>query len=257
MKNDLIRHIGIPKLKKLLSTQGETLRVVRCLCFLSLLLMFLITFRIFQWLTAMMCLFFPTARISYDNTCACGFWTLCLYILELNGVQVIITGDELELDNSLVISNHASLVDYLIFPFLTLKSIEHQFPDNKPTEDKIDKKEKKDKYTKLMDLRERIICKDLTSNLLIPKMNFFTWFHIWNMPSLKLFKNISETDENWELDSNTLHSIFKNYLDDSDASESPSWLVSFPEVNIFTEADLKIQSELSDKIIQIKFHQVI
>lgn len=115
---------------------------------------------------------------------------------------------------------------------------------------KVDKKEVKQGSKirfKILNNEEKIFAKDLTS-MLIPKNNFFTWFEIWSIPTIDYFKHISQADENWEMDSETLVSVFQNYFESILSSFNTSqWLTLFPEVNIFTEKDLRMQNISGEK----------
>jgi len=110
-------------------------------------------------------------------------------------------------------------VDYILFSYLTTKSLDNEFGN------------------------ENMLAKDLTS-ILLPKLSFFTWYQIWNMPSLQLWRDISQADENWDLDSDTLGSTFNQYLEQKSGVQ---WLVTFPEVNIFTEKSSKMEQIMGEK----------
>lgn len=100
---------------------------------------------------------------------------------------------------------------------------------------------------KILNNEEKVFAKDLTS-MLIPKNSFFTWFEIWSIPTIDYFKNISQADENWEMDGETLVSVFQNYFESISSSFNTSqWLTLFPEVNIFTERDLRMQNISGEK----------
>ncbi|QPG72794.1 hypothetical protein FOA43_000096 [Brettanomyces nanus] len=145
----------------------------------------------------------------------------------MNEFKIVVAGDNLETENALFISNHLSLVDYIIFPFLTTKTLE----------------EAARQQNNLSGLESPIYAKDLTS-FLLPKLQFFTWFQIWNMPSGRFWARISQTDENWELDGQTLGSTFSEYLEQSRGTQ---WLITFPEVNIFTEKNSKMEQIMGEK----------
>ncbi|OBA16342.1 uncharacterized protein OGAPODRAFT_93341 [Ogataea polymorpha] len=195
-----------------------------------MLISYFVVYEIFSVATIGVKYLIPQTRFSYKRYFAAGFWTLCIYILELNNVNVEISGDELETENALFISNHASLIDYIIYPYLVLKST------RKPSElEAARKNEKKGEP-------EKIFAKDLSS-ILLPRINFFTWYAIWFIPSFRVFRNVFQADENWELNDETLGFVFKDILD----SEVVEWLVTFPEVNIFTKKDAKLQQGMSEK----------
>lgn len=90
---------------------------------------------------------------------------------------------------------------------------------------------------------ENMLAKDLTS-ILLPKLSFFTWYQIWNIPSFQFLRDISQADENWDLDSDTLGSTFNKYLEQKSGTQ---WLVTFPEVNIYTEKSSKLEQIMGEK----------
>ncbi|KAG7886672.1 hypothetical protein KL938_000325 [Ogataea parapolymorpha] len=161
MKSELLDHIGVQTLRHQLSSTSNYMRITRCLCFVTMLLSYFVVYEIFSVATIGVKYLIPQTRFSYKRYFAAGFWTLCIYILELNNVNVEITGDELETENALFISNHASLIDYIIYPYLVLKST------RKPSElEAARKNEKKGEP-------EKIFAQDLSS-ILLPRINFFT-----------------------------------------------------------------------------------
>ncbi|KAH3669068.1 hypothetical protein OGAPHI_001664 [Ogataea philodendri] len=230
MKSELLDHIGIQTLRKQLKSSANYMRITRCLCFVTMLLSYFVFYELFSVATMGIKYLIPRTRYSYQNYFAAGFWTLCIYVLELNDVEIEIVGDQLEAENALFISNHASLVDYIIYPYLVLKSI------RKPSELGSARKHEKNNEP------EKLFAQDLSS-ILLPKVSFFTWYSIWTIPSLRVFKNVFQADENWELNNETLAFVFKDLLE----SEAIEWLVTFPEVNIFTKKDAKLQQGLSEK----------
>jgi hypothetical protein len=107
---------------------------------------------------------------------------------------------------------------------------------------------------KLLNNEENIFTKSL-STLLIPKVKFFTWFKIWNIPTIEVFKHISQSDENWELDGETLVSTFHKFLDSP--ISNTQWLTLFPEVNIFDEKNLRKQNIFGEKHYLPSFENVL
>lgn len=187
----------------------------------------------------------------------------------MNGVKINIVGDRIEEENALIISNHQSLIDHIIFPFLTRRSLKDfdndelilSESDDKSDEEIIIKKKNKKKLDekkkevkqgskikfKILQNEEKLFAKDL-STMLIPKHKFFTWFEIWSIPTIDYFKHISQADENWEMDGETLVSVFQNYFELSNTSiGTAQWLTLFPEVNIFTDKDLRMQNISGEK----------
>lgn len=165
----------------------------------------------------------------------------------------------------MIISNHRSIIDHIIFPFLTRKTLskleEHIIDsgsdDEKKKEKTIEKKVKKGSKIKfkLLKNEEGLFAKDL-STIMIPKVNFFTWYELWTVPTINYFKHIFQADENWEMDGETLVSIFHRLLD-SPSTDGTQWIATFPEVNIFTEKDLKMQNILGEKHYLPTFENVL
>ncbi|TID17259.1 hypothetical protein CANINC_004023 [Pichia inconspicua] len=176
---------------------------------------------------------------------------------------VNIVGDRIENENAVIISNHKSIVDHVIVPLLTRKTLtqtEEQLLDS-DSEDDEKKIIKKDVKTgrkirfKILQNEEAVFAKDL-STILIPKVTFFTWYKLWSIPSIDYFKHISQADENWEMDGETLVSTFHNFLDIPSLNLT-QWVVTFPEVNMFTEKDLRMQNILGEKHYLPPFEHVL
>lgn len=182
---------------------------------------------------------------------------------ELNGIKINIVGDKIENENAVIISNHRSIVDHVIFPLLTRKTLskaeEHIIDsDSEGEEKKIIKKDVKTGSKirfKLLQNEERVFAKDL-STILIPNVTFFTWYELWAVPSIEYFKHISQTDENWEMDGETLVSTFHNFLDNPSLSLT-QWIGTFPEVNLFSEKDSRMQNILGEKHYLPSFEHVL
>ncbi|ODV83279.1 hypothetical protein CANARDRAFT_209231 [[Candida] arabinofermentans NRRL YB-2248] len=213
MRSELSDHIGV---NTLITGDYNQLQFWKTLGFCLLLSIYFIIYEIFKIVTYLMKYIMPLQRLDYKRFFTTGFWMLCIYILELNGVEIEIIGDQLEVEDALIISNHCSLVDYIIFPYLILES----------TKDK------------------QAIQEDL-STINLPRLNFFTWFSIWDIPNFRLFRNIYQSDENWELNDDTLQITFNKFLDSNE--RFVEWLITFPEVNIFSLKDWKLQKSLNEK----------
>lgn len=195
-------------------------------------------------------------------------------------MEINVLGDVLENDNALIVSNHQSIVDHVIFHYLTLKTInnrgndpllsskldeeqEEEYPLKRLKEQKMEAKvgKKRLKWNKdingieILKNEQPFFAKNLYT-MITPEVKFFTWFEIWNIPTISLFKHISQTDENWELDGETLVSIFQKFLDSSKANYS-QWLTLFPEVNIFNEKNSKMQNILGEKHYLPYFENVL
>ncbi|CUM47930.1 uncharacterized protein AC631_05126 [Debaryomyces fabryi] len=80
-------------------------------------------------------------------------------------------------------------------------------------------------------------------NLTLPRINFFTWFKLWRIPSIRVLINLAKCDENWELENTLSKIVFGKIL----KSKVPEWIVLFPEVNIWTEEDSSLQKIQSEK----------
>lgn len=157
----------------------------------------------------------PQTSESIKRLISYQFWNFCFYLMYVNGVEFAISGDELEGESSLVISNHQSLVDYIVMTYLAKVSVQ----------------DKDFKYS------------SSDSLLWTPRVNFFTWFSLWRMPSLKILFNMMQCDENWELEdslnNSTLSKVFQK--------KSLEWVVLFPEINIFTPSNKFLQTRHSEK----------
>lgn len=86
-----------------------------------------------------------------------------------------------------------------------------------------------------------------------PQANFFTWFSLWRVPTIKTLFNMFRCDENWELSKSWSDEIFKRIM----VSEAPEWVILFPEVNIFTPATSYLQNLQSEKYFLPKFTEVL
>lgn len=175
-------------------------------------------------------------------------------------MKVNIIGDHVEDENALIVSNHQSIVDHIVFPYLTRRAVNDaelerlnifSDSDEETSDKKAPAKEEKKEVKKgskikfkILNNEEPFFAKDL-STLLIPKNKFFTWFEIWGIPTIDYFTHISQADENWEMDGETLVTVFQNFLESS--SNITQWLTLFPEVNMFTEKDLRMQNISGEK----------
>ncbi|KAK6462276.1 hypothetical protein DFJ63DRAFT_152573 [Scheffersomyces coipomensis] len=157
---------------------------------------------------------FPETSDEIKRIFASSFWNLCIYCLTLNDFQFKVSGDELDPDSAILLSNHLSLADHFVMAYLANYSI---------------------KKTNSTNLENRIR---------LPRINFFSWFTIWRLPTLRIFFNMAKCDENWELDESILEVVFSEVLH----SKTPEWLVLFPEVNILTEGNLLLQKQQSERL---------
>lgn len=273
LRTEILTHLGKNEVKNLIdkpNMRGVYL-LVRAVCFLIFISLYWISINLFNYVSYAFELTVPSARYLMKRHLESGFWTLCIYLLELNEIKVNIIGDSLENENALIISNHRSIIDHVIFPFLSRTVLDEELievPTPKGNLNTSEKKKgaRKDSFKKeikkgskirfkLLSNEEKILAKNL-STMLIPKINFFTWYEIWCVPTPNYFKHISQADENWELDGETLVSIFQDYLD-SPGTNSTQWLTLFPEVNIFTEKDSRMQNISGERHYLPQFQKVL
>lgn len=77
---------------------------------------------------------------------------------------------------------------------------------------------------------------------------FFTWFHLWRVPSVHMLWNMLRCDENWKLSVIAEHRLLRKM-------KFP--VVAFPEVNIFTEEDLFLQNHHSRSYFGKSYERVL
>ncbi|KAK6204641.1 uncharacterized protein RJT21DRAFT_132105 [Scheffersomyces amazonensis] len=131
-----------------------------------------------------------------------------------NKVKFQITGDDIDTDSAIILSNHVSLADHFVIAYLARNSCTTTTDSSK-----------------------------LENSIVLPRVNFFSWFLVWRVPTWKVLFNMAKCDENWELDESLLDSVFYKVLH----SRTPEWLIMFPEVNIFTHENALIQQQQSSK----------
>nr|WNV54321.1 hypothetical protein CLUG_02226 [Clavispora lusitaniae] len=104
-------------------------------------------------------------------------------------------------------------------------------------------------------LADYAILAHLASNCgtLCPQPNFFTWFSLWRVPSVKTVYNMLKCDENWTLHKSWADSLFKRVL----RSELPEWVILFPEVNIKTPTVTYLQQVQSKRYYLPEFEHVL
>lgn len=136
-------------------------------------------------------------------------------------------GDKLELESAVLVSNHQSLGDHILMAYLARYTNNVEFAFNQNLES--------------------------SYFLTLPRINFFTWFSIWQIPNYNIWFNMFKSDENWELDSN----LTPGLVDDVVKSKFVEWVVVFPEVNIFTIEDLNIQNHNGSKYFLPPFNHVL
>lgn len=98
---------------------------------------------------------------------------------------------------------------------------------------------------------------DEKASQLTPELNFFTWATLWRVPTIRLFFNIMNHNENWRLNDSELdYELSKlngfvdstnHYVDEYEVNKVPEWLVLFPEVNVYSTSDLVLQKRVIEK----------
>lgn len=109
-----------------------------------------------------------------------GFWGTLIYLINKRKIKIIVGGLDLndgvklnnQLKNSIIISNHRSLFDFILIYYL--KSLVE-----KKTNDQI-------------------------------KLSFFNWNLLWRVPTIKNIVELLRNDENWRLDLLLLESKISN-----------------------------------------------
>lgn len=195
-------------------------RLVRAAAYLNLLILYCVLLGLFRYcVSPVMVAVVPQLEGQWRAKLELGFWTVSNYVLERQGWEVEIVGDPLDLENALVLSNHAGLVDHMIMGYL-VQCVKY------PPETG----------------NHQVKAKSLTGAF-VPQLKFFTWFTLWTVPQVDYFKNIFQSDENWELDGETLGGLFSSAVE----SAQTQWVVLFPEVNIFTARVAKMQRMMGEK----------
>lgn len=120
----------------------------------------------------------------------------------MNKVNITTTGDGLLADSAVIVCNHQSLADYFVVASLA-----------------------------------KTLAAERT-----PQANFFAWYSLWRVPSIKTLLNMVRCDENFELSRAYCQRYFERVL----VSESPEWVVLFPEVNILSPTASYLQKVHSD-----------
>ena len=115
----------------------------------------------------------------------------------------------------MVVSNHASLADCFVIHYLSRMSILG------------------DDYSPMRQ------CEQFS----LPIINFFSWFLVWRVPTVKILLHMLKSDENWELELKSLSFVFSRLL----RSKFSEWVVLFPEVNIWTPNGAALQGQVSNK----------
>lgn len=142
---------------------------------------------------------FPESTTTVKRALAQGFWSLCLwYLTNVRRVDFNVCGDAIDSESAVVLCNHQSLADHAALAHLATTVAREP--------------------------------------LMVPRLNFFSWFTLWRVPTLKTLCNLAKNDENWELDQHLCRDTFEGVL----ASRHPEWIALFPEVNIWTPESHKL-----------------
>lgn len=128
----------------------------------------------------------------------------------LQNVKIEVTGDLVSNDSALVICNHQSLADHIMMAYLARCSNNFQNENNFIT---------------------------------LPRTNFFSWFLIWRVPTLRILFNLLKSDENWELESSLSQTFFKKIMN----SKIPEWIILFPEANVWNAEDCRLHQKQCEK----------
>ncbi|ODQ81276.1 hypothetical protein BABINDRAFT_160646 [Babjeviella inositovora NRRL Y-12698] len=142
-----------------------------------------------------------------------------------NEVKIVVTGDEMEIDLALIVCNHASLADHLVMAHVARVTAQKGY-DNKQGSIK---------------------------SLILPRINFFTWFSLWQIPSVRVFGKMLKSDENWELDDTLSNQLFSKVS----TNAHPEWVILFPEVNIWTKEDAYLQQRQSEMYFTPVFQNLL
>ncbi|KAI5963396.1 hypothetical protein KGF57_001274 [Candida theae] len=145
----------------------------------------------------------------------------------LNKVKIKVMGDELSPNPAVVISNHASLADAFVIQHLS----------------RLSTKSERDAKDGLPHNR----------NLKLPIVNFFSWFLIWRVPTIKILTHLLKTDENWELEESSILYVFAKLL----KSKFSEWVALFPEVNVWTPEGYKVQQQIGEKYFLPKLENLL
>lgn len=176
---------------------GRVLRKFGAFFSLALLFAFAIAYQIFSFWCHFAAIAWPRRISKLQRTISQFFWAVAIALAQYNKVEIRITGERITADSAVIISNHQSLADHIVLAHLAQSA-------------------------------------SINS---VPRVNFFTWFSLWNIPSIRLMLNMIACDENWELTKSMALALFKKVS----LSDIPEWIVVFPEVNIWTPTSAYLQ----------------
>lgn len=163
--------------------------------------------------------FFPDLAEYTKRMAGMMVWKLCIFLSELNRVSIDVEGDSVDPFSAVLIANHQLLADYIVLAALAQK----------------------------LGNQGEIQWEAL------PQINFFTWFTLARAPSAKVLLNMARSDENWELAQLQSDRLFHRVRD----SNTPEWVVLFPEVNIWTPETSYLQAAQARRYFLPEMHQVL
>ncbi|RCK57837.1 1-acyl-sn-glycerol-3-phosphate acyltransferase 2 [Candida viswanathii] len=220
---EFVDHLGI-RLEKELEVQYLFVWVKGLLC-LSALFVYILCYQVVAVICTIASVVIPDSANMFRNTCGNFFWDLGLYFMHLNKVKFRIFGDKMDASPAIVISNHASLADCFVIQYLSRISVLGDgFNPLQPRE-----------------------------QFALPIINFFSWFLVWRVPTIKILLHMLKCDENWELEEKSLSFVFSRLL----KSKFSEWVVLFPEVNIWSSTGATLQREVSEKYYLPKFDNLL
>ncbi|CAI5758712.1 unnamed protein product [Candida verbasci] len=182
---------------------------------LLILFYFTVLYQLVAILSLGLSILFPDTANLIRNYTGNLFWNIGLHMMKSNRVKFKIYGDKLDANPAIVICNHSSLADTFIIHYLSRFS-----------------------YKNKVDL---------------PNLNFFSWFLVWRVPTIKIILHWLKCDENWEIDEKSVLFVFSRLL----KSKFSEWIILFPEVNIWTKENVHLQTGLQDKYFLPKFENVL
>lgn len=178
-------------------TAAELLRIIRGLSVLTILTLLAVVHQFFSACCHFAAILIPSKVAAARRFAAQMFWAVAIFFMQVNGVKITFSGDRIDSESAILMANHQSLADHFVLAYLA----------------------------------------QTASTTSIPRVNFFTWFSLWSIPSLRMYLNMFSCDENWELSRPMVKSLFLRVV----SSESPEWIIVFPEVNMWTPATAYLQ----------------
>lgn len=208
---ELINHLGL-----LPDGKFTALKLIRKTWGIFVLF-FLLCLAILHQLFSVWCHFaailFPAKVAAARRLAAQLFWSVGIFLMQMNGVEITFSGDRIDSASAILMANHQSLADHFVLAYLA----------------------------------------QTASTTTIPRVNYFTWFSLWSVPSLRMCLNMLSCDENWELSRPMVKSLFLKVVN----SESTEWIIIFPEVNIWTATTAYLQRLQGVKYFLPQFNHLL